>query len=111
MARCRLYLLSIALAAGAASAQVTSPGVAVPGAGATRPAPKPAAPSAPARPSQSTVPLDRVIAVVNDEALTQYELDEMKRIVLSQMRASNVRPPPADALDTQVLERLLVDRA
>ena len=34
------------------------------------------------RPSNATVPLDRVIAVVNDEALTQYELDEQKRIVL-----------------------------
>jgi peptidyl-prolyl cis-trans isomerase SurA len=52
-----------------------------------------------------------VIAVVNDEALTQYELDEMKRIVLAQMKASNVRPPAADALENQVLERLIVDRA
>jgi peptidyl-prolyl cis-trans isomerase SurA len=110
MAHARLYLLSIVLAAGAAAAQVTSPGIEVPGAGATRP-PKPAAPAAPARPATATVPLDRVIAVVNDEALTQYELDEMKRIVLAQMRASNVRPPPPDVFESQVLERLIIDRA
>jgi peptidyl-prolyl cis-trans isomerase SurA len=35
----------------------------------------------------------------------------MKRIVLAQMKASNVRPPAADALENQVLERLIVDRA
>ncbi|MEO8506419.1 MAG: peptidylprolyl isomerase [Betaproteobacteria bacterium] len=57
------------------------------------------------------MPLDRVIAVVNDEALTQYELEEQKRIVLGQMRASNVRPPPPDAFEQQVLERLIIDRA
>jgi peptidyl-prolyl cis-trans isomerase SurA len=118
MARCRPHHLFIAATLAACAtlslAQPTSPGIQVPGAGGPRPgaapAPRPAA--APAqRPSGTTVPLDRVIAVVNDEALTQYELDEMKRIVLAQMKASNVRPPAADALDTQVLERLIIDRA
>jgi peptidyl-prolyl cis-trans isomerase SurA len=110
-------LLVAAVLAACASfslAQPTSSGIQVPGAGGPRPgaapAPRPAA--APAqRPAGATVPLDRVIAVVNDEALTQYELDEMKRIVLAQMKASNVRPPAADALENQVLERLIVDRA
>ncbi len=106
-----------------ALAQITSPGIEVPGArspNAPRPAPAagpapaaaPAAPrSAPARPANSTVPLDRVIAVVNDEALTQYELEEQKRIVLGQMRASNVKPPPADVFESQLLERLIIDHA
>ena len=62
-------------------------------------------------PMPQPVPLDRVIAVVNDEALTQCELDEQKRIVLAQMRASNVKPPPADMLESQVLERLIIERA
>jgi len=118
MARCRPHHLFIAVVltacASVSLAQPTSPGIQIPGAGGPRPGAattlRPAA--APAqRPAGSTVPLDRVIAVVNDEALTQYELDEMKRIVLAQMKASNVRPPPADALDTQVLERLIIDRA
>jgi peptidyl-prolyl cis-trans isomerase SurA len=76
----------------------------------TAPAARPAA-VASARPSGATVPLDRVIVVVNDEALTQYELDEQKRIVLAQMKASNVRPPPPDVFESQVLERLIIDRA
>ena len=59
----------------------TSGGIEVPGANVPRAGPRPLGPvpgSAPAsaqRPSNQTVPLDRVIAVVNDEALTQYELD------------------------------------
>jgi peptidyl-prolyl cis-trans isomerase SurA len=116
MARCRPHHLFIAAVLAACAslslAQPTSPGIQIPGA-----SPRPGAaptlrPAAPVqRPAGSPVPLDRVIAVVNDEALTQYELDEMKRIVLAQMKASNVRPPAADALDNQVLERLIIDRA
>jgi len=104
-----------------ALAQVTSPTIEVPGArspNAPRPAAgpvvgaQPARPApAPARPANATVPLDRVIAVVNDEALTQYEVDEQKRILLTQMRASNVRPPPNDVFEAQVLERLIIDRS
>ena len=62
-----------------------------------------------ARPS--VVPLDRVIAVVNDEALTQWDLNEQKRIVLQQMKASKVPPPPADVLEKQLLERLINEHA
>ena len=41
----------------------------------------------PRRRRHPVVTLDRVVAVVNDEALTQYDLDEQKRIVLQQMKA------------------------
>lgn len=110
--RPKSYLIAALVAActGAALAQVTSPVIQVPGAGPRPAAPRPAPPAA-ARPAGSTVPLDRVIVVVNDEALTQYEFDEQKRIVLGQMKASNVRPPAQDVFDTQVLERLIIDRA
>ena len=79
----------------------------------TPPPPRPSTPSAPpASPAAtSTVPLDRVIAVVNDEALTQWDLKEQKRIVLDQLKASNVVAPPNDVLDKQVLERLITERA
>jgi len=72
-----------------------------------------AAPAAAPRPVSTApiVPLERVIAVVNDEALTQYDLDEQKRVIVQQMKAQNVPPPPADVLDKQLLERLIVDRA
>ena len=55
-------------------------------------------------------PLDRVIAVVNDEALTQYDVNEQKRVVLGQMKTANVTPPSADVLEKQLLERLITER-
>ncbi|HEX7271260.1 MAG TPA: peptidylprolyl isomerase [Casimicrobiaceae bacterium] len=56
-------------------------------------------------------PLDRVIAIVNDEAITQYELDDAKRIVIEQLKRQKVAQPPNDVLDKQVLERLITERA
>ncbi len=64
-----------------------------------------------AAPAGRSSPLDRVIAVVNDEALTQYDLDEQKRLVVQQMQAQKVTPPPNDVLEKQLLERLITERA
>ena len=58
-----------------------------------------------------TRPLDRIVAVVNDEAITQSELDARTQIALSQLRRQNITPPPPAALRRQVLERLIIDRA
>jgi len=59
----------------------------------------------------SVITVDRVIAVVNDEAVTQYELDDARRVVQQQLKQQKVQPPPADVLDKQVLERLITQRA
>jgi len=80
-----LLFATLALTAGAVSAQ----------------------PSAASRPAA----LDRVVAVVNDEALTQYDLEEAKRIVLQQLKQQNVQQPAPDVLDKQLLERLVTERA
>jgi peptidyl-prolyl cis-trans isomerase SurA len=56
-------------------------------------------------------PLDRVVAIVNDEAITQYELDDAKRVVLETLKKQNVARPSNDVLDKQVLERLITERA
>src|SRR5689334_1354868 len=61
--------------------------------------------------ADNPVPLDRVLVVVNDEAVTQWDMNEQRRILLSQMQASKGTPPPPDILDKQVLERLIVERA
>src|SRR5690242_16387394 len=66
---------------------------------------------APSSSASNPVPLDRVLVVVNDEAITQWDLGEQRRIMLSQLKASNVTPPSNDVLDKQVLERLVVERA
>jgi peptidyl-prolyl cis-trans isomerase SurA len=55
--------------------------------------------------------LDRVVAVVNDEALTQHEVNEQRRTVLLQMREAKVTPPAPDVLERQVLERMITERA
>jgi peptidyl-prolyl cis-trans isomerase SurA len=71
-----------------------------------------AAPPA-ARPTASLeriLPLERVVAIVNDEALTQWELNEQKRIALAQMKAQNVAPPAPDVLEKQLLDRLITER-
>ena len=68
-----------------------------------------AACAASAQPSAASRPaaLDRVVAVVNDEALTQYDLEEAKRIVLQQLKQQNVQQPAPDVLEKQLLERLV----
>lgn len=55
--------------------------------------------------------LDRVMAVVNDEAITQFEIDEGRRVAMVQMREQKVEPPAPDVLERQVLERLITERA
>ena len=52
-----------------------------------------------------------MVAVVNDEAITQYEVAEQRRGVLLQMREAKMTPPAPDVLDRQVLERLITERA
>jgi peptidyl-prolyl cis-trans isomerase SurA len=59
----------------------------------------------------TVVRVDRVVAIVNDEALTQYELDDARRTVQQQLKQQKVQPPAADVLDKQVLERLITQRA
>lgn len=65
----------------------------------------------PAKPAPRPVLLDRVIAVVNDEAITQYDLEDARNVVLKQLKQQNVQQPSADVLDRQVLERLITERA
>jgi len=65
----------------------------------------------PSAPPQRVVNVDRVVAVVNDEAITQYDLDDAKRIVLQQLKHQNVQPPAQDILDKQVLERMMTERS
>jgi peptidyl-prolyl cis-trans isomerase SurA len=103
LARTALRVLALAaLGTACAFAQGPSP--------APRTAAPAAAPRAPAPALDRTVALDRVVAVVNDEALTQYEIAEQRRIVLQQMKSQNVPTPAPDVLDKQLLDRLITER-
>jgi peptidyl-prolyl cis-trans isomerase SurA len=103
-----LAILVAALAAAAAQAQ-TPPAPQRPAPAVQLRANPPAA--SPAAPASREVLLDRVVAVVNDEAVTQHEIAEQRRTVMIQMRDAKVSPPPPDVLDRQVLERLITERA
>jgi peptidyl-prolyl cis-trans isomerase SurA len=75
-----------------------------------------AAPAAPPPPASADanapeVPLDRVVAVVNDEAITQYDIDDSRAKTIRQLNLSKVPLPAPDVLDKQVLERLINERA
>jgi peptidyl-prolyl cis-trans isomerase SurA len=62
-------------------------------------------------PPNKVVSVDRVIAVINDEAITQHDLEDAKRIILQQLKQQNVQPPAPDVLDKQVLERMMTERS
>jgi peptidyl-prolyl cis-trans isomerase SurA len=55
-------------------------------------------------------PLDRIIAVVNDEVILESELMDMSQTVRQQLRQREAALPPADILRKQVLERLIIQR-
>lgn len=69
------------------------------------------APAAAGAAPPRAVSVDRVIAIVNDEAITQHEVDDARRVVLAQMKQQKVQPPAPDVLDKQVLERLITERS
>lgn len=56
------------------------------------------------------VEIDRILAVVNNEAITAHELAARMATVEQQMRGQNVQMPPRDVLQKQLLERMIVDR-
>ena len=57
------------------------------------------------------VAADRIVAVVNSDAITQFELDARLAMVERQLKGQRVQLPPRDVLQKQILERMIVDRA
>jgi peptidyl-prolyl cis-trans isomerase SurA len=65
-----------------------------------------------AQPARSrTVDADRIVAVVNSEAITLHELRSRLTIIERQLRTQGVQLPPRDVLEKQLLERMIIDRA
>ena len=54
--------------------------------------------------------VDRIVAVVNDEVITLYELKSRVAQAERQLKAQQVQLPPADILEKQMLERMITDR-
>ena len=55
-------------------------------------------------------PLDRIVAVVNDDVILQSELDRAEQNIRTQYANRQNQLPPADILRKQVLERLILAR-
>jgi peptidyl-prolyl cis-trans isomerase SurA len=62
-------------------------------------------------PAQAQVqPLDRIVAVVDEDVILQSELDRAEQNIRSQYASNPQQLPPADVLRRQVLERLILVR-
>ncbi|MEW6353922.1 MAG: peptidylprolyl isomerase [Pseudomonadota bacterium] len=59
------------------------------------------------RPARIT-PLDRILVVVNNDVITQSDLEQQLLTVKQQLQQQNAEAPPDDALRKQVLERLIM---
>jgi peptidyl-prolyl cis-trans isomerase SurA len=69
-----------------------------------------AAPGVLAQQPRKIVVLDRIIAVVNDDVITRLDLDERLRFATVQLKQQGTPPPPRDALEKQLLDRMVTDR-
>jgi len=54
-------------------------------------------------------PMDRIVAVVNDNVLTQSELNDRVALVMTQLKRQNTNLPPKEVLERQVLERMVLE--
>ena len=54
------------------------------------------------------VPLDRIVAVVEDDIIMQSELDTELRSAVARMKGQNIQLPSSSVLENQVLERMIL---
>ncbi len=54
--------------------------------------------------------LDRIVAVVNSDVVTQLELNERLKMVTQQLQKQGTPLPPREVLEKQLLERIIMDR-
>ncbi len=58
---------------------------------------------------KQVTPIDRIAAVVNDDVITRHELDDRLAIVVRQLQKGGTPLPPMEALEKQILERMIID--
>ncbi len=56
------------------------------------------------------VPLDRIVAIVNDDVIMQSELETKIRTIRAQMQEQGSQLPPASILERQVLDNIVQNR-
>ena len=60
--------------------------------------------------ARADVPLDRIVAVVNEDVIMESELQEKIRTVRNQLAQAKAEAPPGDILEKQVLEKLILNK-
>jgi len=65
---------------------------------------------APRRAASEPLPADRIVAVVNDDVITLFELRTRLDLALAQLNKQGTPLPPRDVLEKQMLERLIIDK-
>lgn len=56
------------------------------------------------------VPIDHIVAVVNEEVITRNELNDLIESTVKQLQKQGTQLPPYDVLEKQLLERLIMTR-
>src|SRR5450830_931826 len=104
-----LLCMSLGMVGSAQAQFATTTTPAVPG---LTPPPVNLAPAAPAAaPSRAPRPVDSIIVVVNNEVITRQELADRLRQVEKRLTAQGMALPPRTQLQSQLLERMIVERA
>jgi len=101
----RLRILSAGLLLAAFTAHAQAPGVP----NQYGPAPSGRLDTRLAKTPSRVVDVDRIVAVVNDEVITQNDLNERVNLVVRQLQRQGAQLPPAEALNKQILERMIND--
>lgn len=61
-------------------------------------------------PKKQTQPIDQIVAVVNDDVITAYELGVRVEIAEQQLKKRGTPLPAAEELKKQILERMIMDK-
>ena len=54
--------------------------------------------------------LDRIVAIINNDIITAYELSERIRVVQRQLEDQKIPVPAQDVLEKQLLERMINEK-
>lgn len=61
--------------------------------------------------SAAPIQIDRIVAVVNNGVITEFELRNRVDQVLRQMAGQKTQPPPRRVIEKQMLERMITEKA
>ena len=60
--------------------------------------------------AEDIIPLDNIVAIVNEDVITQLELKAEFRQVIKNLKQKQAKLPPANVLGKQVLDRMILER-